>query len=436
MENIKINITSNGTTTLATAGKYCERNVDIDVLVSGGGGASLLDSEGSLFMTADEEAFCVDGNDRLFDVETFPKKPLDNVVYRKNEKTTTSDGQLTYINETTSYGIPVQTDHSNGLHYKNVEVLQYTGKETKTQAFMAVAGLTLDFMAGMSQASKYEYTYDGYKVVDTKNEVDKADTKHVYLIRATNIIFYYAGDWFEFSATEINSPSEIESPQGIKFYICYGKGGWESLTALKDYENKYFQELAKSTGVIEGTIKEIDADVEEIRPYAFYNCTSLKTANIPNHPSGGRGGTVQGVLMRVVGRSAFEGCTALTTLITAGTSFDQDALKNCSALTALVFVTDNYVCNFNYTTASDQLFLSGCTKILGETETGYIYVPLNLIDEYKTNENWSALSNKIMPFVETMSELYALDTSKYKIAYLGSLGVECKYENGGWIDLR
>ena len=42
MSNIPINITENGTITLATAGKYCDRNVDVNVSVeSGGGGAEL-----------------------------------------------------------------------------------------------------------------------------------------------------------------------------------------------------------------------------------------------------------------------------------------------------------------------------------------------------------------------------------------------------------
>lgn len=35
--NTQINITKNGTTTLATAGKYCDRNIDVNVNVAGGG---------------------------------------------------------------------------------------------------------------------------------------------------------------------------------------------------------------------------------------------------------------------------------------------------------------------------------------------------------------------------------------------------------------
>lgn len=45
MENIKIALTENGLTTLATAGKYCDRNIDVDVNVAGGGGGGDIDVE-------------------------------------------------------------------------------------------------------------------------------------------------------------------------------------------------------------------------------------------------------------------------------------------------------------------------------------------------------------------------------------------------------
>lgn len=51
MANIGINITENGTTTLATAGKYCDRNIDVMVEVAGSGGEGIP-----------EEGFIITGN--------------------------------------------------------------------------------------------------------------------------------------------------------------------------------------------------------------------------------------------------------------------------------------------------------------------------------------------------------------------------------------
>lgn len=41
--NTQIDIIKNGTTTLATAGKYCDRNIDVNVNVAGGGGDAIAD---------------------------------------------------------------------------------------------------------------------------------------------------------------------------------------------------------------------------------------------------------------------------------------------------------------------------------------------------------------------------------------------------------
>lgn len=57
MENIKIAIAANGTTTLATAGKYCDRNVDVEVNVAGGGSGDLPEVE-PIVLTGDQEGTC------------------------------------------------------------------------------------------------------------------------------------------------------------------------------------------------------------------------------------------------------------------------------------------------------------------------------------------------------------------------------------------
>lgn len=71
MSNISVSITENGTTTLATAGKYCDKNVDVVVNVAGSGGGN------------DEVAALAGSLDSLFDsnrYSDFLNKCIANVV--------------------------------------------------------------------------------------------------------------------------------------------------------------------------------------------------------------------------------------------------------------------------------------------------------------------------------------------------------------------
>lgn len=418
MENIKINITSNGTTTLATAGKYCERNVDIDVLVSGGGGgSSFLDSEGSLFMTADEEAFCVDGNDRLFDVETFPENPNENLVYKKTEKNTVSDGQLTYINETTTYGIPVQTDHSNGLHHKNVEVFQHMGEGDEPHAYLR---FTLDQTAVefIEVFASLGLRYKGYKVIDNMTEWDK-NPSYVYLVRSTNEIVHYQGGWERREAEQVNDPSEM-----TKFYgIYYGKeSGWQSLSVVEDYKEKYIKALRTLNTLLDESITEIECDAKVVRKSV--GGSKLKIAKLYSDSIA----------------SSFGSCSAMTTLITTA-----DSVYDVPTQSFYCFVlSGSTVCNVADNGPTANNLLSNCYHfdgIVHETynpeglKDGYIYVPLSLIDSYKASNKWSMRADQIMPIVKDTNELYKLDTSIYTIAYVASAEMEVKYD-GTWKSLR
>ena len=65
---------------------------------------------------------------------------------------------------------------------------------------------------------------------------------------------------------------------------------------------------------------------------------------------------------------------------------------------------------------------------------GYIYVPLSVIDEYKSDSRWWDYESQIHPLVKGLNELYSLDTTKYTIACVGD--VETKYNGSYWVDLR
>ena len=398
-------------------------NITQTIVGGGGGGSSFLDSEGLVFMTADEEAFCVDGNDRMVDVETFPEKPLDNVVYKKNEKKITSDGQLTYINETTSYGIPVQTDHSSGLHYKNVEVYQYVGGEESPHAWIRTDGQVVEALA---YCSLIGIPKQGYKIVNTVYEWDKNDTDYVYLIRSRNMGMVHLGGWMAVPATRIDKPSEASTTQDNTIY--YG-GGWQSLTALKECENVSADNGKIIYGLIVGNLmgEFNDPLIDRVRNYAFYNCYNLTKITMVNAYS--------------IGYYAFSHCSELVSIDIEGRDLKGNAFAHCRRLRCLVLRADKNA----FSSIRPRDALQGSYRFWGEVgegneeglQDGYIYVPLSRIESYKTGSNSSELASQYMPFVETMSELYALDTSKYTIAYLGSLGLECKYKKDrGWENLR
>ena len=98
-----------------------------------------------------------------------------------------------------------------------------------------------------------------------------------------------------------------------------------------------------------------------IRDYAFSNCTNLTTVNLPNCTS--------------IGDSAFNSCTSLTTII----------------------LSNNQVVSLDNINAFKNSSITN--------DTGYIYVPDNLVDSYKSDTKWSTYANRIKPLSELPSNL-------------------------------
>ena len=116
---------------------------------------------------------------------------------------------------------------------------------------------------------------------------------------------------------------------------------------------------------------------------AFYNCTSLTNVNLPECTS--------------IGVHAFDHCTNLTTIdLPKCTSIEEYAFVSCTNLTTII-LSNNQVVTFGgiYTFSS-----SGISR-----GSGYIYVPDNLVDSYKTATKWSNYANQIKPLSELPSNL-------------------------------
>lgn len=130
--------------------------------------------------------------------------------------------------------------------------------------------------------------------------------------------------------------------------------------------------------------------VTEIGHYGFSDCSSLTSVNFP--------------LVDTVKTYTFQYCEALATAdFPSLTEIRQYSFRRCYTLTSLI-LRSSTVCTLQHTNA-----FSDCYHILGTTNStynpsglndGYIYVPDNLVESYKTATNWTYFSSQIKSISE------------------------------------
>ena len=112
--------------------------------------------------------------------------------------------------------------------------------------------------------------------------------------------------------------------------------------------------------------------------HAFENCTALSNVNIPKCIE--------------LGEWAFGSCDSLEIIeLPECMSISSRAFEYCTTLTSVILRSPT-VCKLKNTDA----FLGTPIK----SGNGYIYVPDELIEQYKTATNWSVFANQIKPLSE------------------------------------
>lgn len=112
--------------------------------------------------------------------------------------------------------------------------------------------------------------------------------------------------------------------------------------------------------------------------HTIYNCPKVTDISLPSLES--------------VGYGSIRACAALTTLVLPMVNHIGDwAFHNDSSLVAVVLERDA-VCVLTQTNA-----FTGTPIAKG---TGYVYVPDNLVDSYKSATNWSTYADQIKPLSE------------------------------------
>lgn len=156
--------------------------------------------------------------------------------------------------------------------------------------------------------------------------------------------------------------------------------------------------------LIDGSITNIVSGVEVIKDYAFSYCRSLVSASFPNATGDLKSGTfsscklLKSVILPKIQRCDFQvfmsdsllqkvdfGSLTILPYRTSGNA----TFYGCTSLKTLIIRTSS-VC----TLMSSAHGIGG--TLIGTSETeGFIYVPDELVEDYKVATNWSVYANKI-----------------------------------------
>ena len=116
--------------------------------------------------------------------------------------------------------------------------------------------------------------------------------------------------------------------------------------------------------------------------YVFSDCKSLININIPK--------------ITAISNNCFSGCVALENLdLNLVTSISSSAFSNCTVLTKLIIRTPQ-VCTLGNTNAFTSTPIA--------SGTGYVYVPDELVEQYKASTNWVTYANQIKGISELPTE--------------------------------
>lgn len=139
------------------------------------------------------------------------------------------------------------------------------------------------------------------------------------------------------------------------------------------------EQKATTDSILDRTITEYaNNTLTKIGANAFSYCDSLHTVNCPK--------------VSVLEAGCFMYCSALQRIeFFPVNDIYSNAFSNCSKLDTLI-IRYNGICRLRAASAFNN------TPI--KNGTGYIYVPDDLVEDYKTTTNWTTYANQIKPISE------------------------------------
>lgn len=208
--------------------------------------------------------------------------------------------------------------------------------------------------------------------------------------------------------------------------VSAGTDAFRSCTSLKNVNLPLYKHMEDHTFRDCTSLEELHLpSLEGICSYCMNGCSNLHTIDAPNvtyfgympfngaritkaifpllQSTGTRGFARCWALVETdfsslptVNNYDFEGCSSLVKLDFPVVSLIKVAgFSGCGKLTTLI-LRNNVLCTLENTNAFQG------TPI--KSGTGYIYVPDDLVDSYKTATNWSVYANQIKPLSEYVEE--------------------------------
>ncbi len=160
------------------------------------------------------------------------------------------------------------------------------------------------------------------------------------------------------------------------------------------------------TSLVCKTISKVNNnDIEFVGDYAFINCSSLTSVDLPVCTNIGNQAfancssltSVNLPACTNIGGSAFINCSSLTSVdLPVCTNIGSSAFQSCTSLTTIILRCPSVAALKN----SRVFYFTPIQQSLYTGAFGSIYVPASLVTSYQTATNWTYFSSRITAIVE------------------------------------